>query len=463
MKAWEYELNSLKSAIPQKITENQAEDWFHYVETGTAYDKKLIKDWISFVPGSKSPCRLVVSAIQCMHNKGYDVTEAEQYIDKAMEYALSEDVMELQKITSKVYTALNNAKKIPNNDYDKYQKYSSWDQIEKSVTFPNSIPVDVFSQKFKDDIKVGWLSQFIGGALGTQIEGFTTENIIKVYGEVRDYLRAPETYNDDITYEIAFLEIFSQKGYDVTSEDIGLEWLALCPDGYSAEEVAIRNLRLGFMPPLSGTLNNYYDDWIGVQMRTNVHGMVAPGNPKLAAELSIRDGIVSHTNSGILGGMFNAVLTSLSFVETDTKELLTKTIECIPHDSEFYQVVKFAHNQCLINENWKQAWSNCEKQYEQYNWIHCYPNICAQIIAIYFGNGDFDETAYIIAMAGMDTDCTAGPVLNVLGIMVGIDKIDKKWINPIGTEIKTYLRKYNEFTLDELCDKTILSVQNAIK
>ena len=55
------------------------------------------------------------------------------------------------------------------------------------------------------------MGQLIGGCLGTQIEGYTTEQIRKRFGEVYGYLRRPETYNDDITYEIAYLDGFIEK------------------------------------------------------------------------------------------------------------------------------------------------------------------------------------------------------------------------------------------------------------
>lgn len=89
-----------------------------------------------------------------------------------------------------------------------------------------------------------------------------------------------------ITYEIAYLDGFIEKGYDITPADVAYKWLELISDGYSAEKTAIENLRRGLLPPESGTTNNYFYDWIGAQMRTPLHGMLAPGNPKLAVSLT---------------------------------------------------------------------------------------------------------------------------------------------------------------------------------
>lgn len=249
---------------------------------------------------------------------------------------------------------------------------------------------------------------------------------------------------------------------DVSDQKLFRDWISQVPGSLAPSHLvvaAIRNLRLGIRPPESGMHLNYYSDWIGVQMRTMIHGMLAPGNPKLAAELAVRDGIISHSNSGILGGMFNAVLISLAFVERDIRELLRKTIDCIPKDSEYYQVLLFALKQCEEQKSWREAWRKCEKKYEDYNWIHVYPNVAAQIIALWYGNGDFDKTAEIICMEGKDADCTAAPVLNALGIMFGSAVLDKKWTEPLGTEIHLLLRKYKTISLDKLCEVTVESVR----
>ena len=126
----------------------------------------------------------------------------------------------IQVITAKIYQLLNTAPKDLASDYWKYRDYKTWEEIEEGCVFPEAKEVDVFSEDFAMRIRAGWLSQLVGGAMGTQVEGYLTENIRKVFGEVRDYLRAPETYNDDITYEIAFLDAFRKEGYEIETVDL---------------------------------------------------------------------------------------------------------------------------------------------------------------------------------------------------------------------------------------------------
>ena len=463
MEAWLYERKLTDEAVPPELQENNEEEWMSYVKEGRASDNRLFNDWISSVPGSKAPCDVAVAAIQSMDNRGYDVSEAEQYIEAGLKAAQDKDGASLQVITAKIYAALNRAPKKADNEYDKYTVYLDFAQVAEHVDFPKAASYDVNSPDFYDRVKAGWWGQLIGGCLGTQLEGYTTEKIRERFGEVRGYLRKPETYNDDITYELAYLDMFAKKGYDITPEDVAYAWLELISDGYSAERTALENLRRGIMPPESGRLHNYFSDWIGAQMRTPIHGMLAPADPALAARLAADDSVVSHSNNGMLGGIFNAVMVSLAFTETDMKTLLKKAAAMIPDDSEFYQVAASAIKLCEECSDWESAWHICEERYKKYNWIHAYPNAAAEIIALWYGNKDFEETCYIISMEGQDVDCTAAPVLNVLAVMLGSQALEEKWMKPIGDTILTTMRRMQKLGIDELIELTCDCVRRAVK
>lgn len=454
MKAGKLEYQWITNAYPVDDGESQEVNWLSYVERGSESDNKISKDWSSAVPGSLAPTHIVVAAIQCMKNKGYVVTKAEQLIETGFEALESKDMGKLQITTAQIYNHLNNATKNEDSEYWNYKIYSNWDEISVDCEFPKEEKLILSDNELKDKIKAGWLGKLVGGAVGTQLEGYLTENIQEIYGAVDRYLREPETYNDDITYELVFLDVFRKKGSSVTSIDIAEGWLELIMDGYSAEEIALNNLRRGIMPPESGTLNNYFSDWIGVQMRSAIHGMLAPANPKLAAMLAVKDGIVSHSNSGLIGGIFNAILVSLAYVEDDMKELLKKTINCLPKKSEYYSIALQGLDACKESDSWEEAWYKCSDIMKEYNWIHCYPNVIAEIIALWFGDNDFDKTLMIVSTIGLDSDCNAAPILNAMGIAYGSEIISDEWVKPLGTSIKTIMRRYQEIELNDLYEWT---------
>lgn len=464
MKAWEMAQNIFKSAHPV-IRREEDQTWTDNVDVSCFYDDNLCLDWGSNVPGSGAPEKIMVAAIQALENRGYQVSEeGYRLLDDGLKAHERKDYVKLHQVSALLRKELAKAVKDPMSSYWQYTCYESFEQYEVSVTFPHACEPDIYSERFKSQIRAAWLSQLVGGAMGTMVEGYTHRNLLEAFGEVREYLREPNTYNDDITFELAFLDAFSRKGYEVTSEDIALSWVGLIPCGWSAEELALRNIKNGIFPPESGTHNNPFNEWIGAQMRGDVCGLMAPGNPYLAASLAWKDAEVSHANNGILGEVFNAVMTSLAFSDHDVKSIVRKSIDMIPKDSEYYSVVSFAWDCCHRYEKWQDALAACEEKYKKYNWIHAYPNACCEVIALFYGEGDFEETLHIITMCGIDVDCNAGMIMPVIAIIKGIESIPPKLVHPAFERLDTYMRgRFRSISLDELVDDTLYSIKKAHK
>ena len=455
-KAWEREYKMMCDAVPQVLEEDE-QGWL-FSETIENLDDTLLKmKWKSNVPGSNAPERVIIGAIADVGNMGYNVSEAEKLIDEGLEYYKNNDMLGLNRVTWRIWNILNNAPKIEGHEYFSYAVYDTFEKYKNKINLDLTYDkVDKDSQDFLDRTYYGWLAQIVGGAIGTAIEGYVTEQIEKAFGDVNSYVRTPNTYNDDITYEIAFLAAAARKGRAVTSADIAEEWAALVPFGWSAEEWALKNIKSGIYPPESGYLNNPYREWIGAQMRGAVCGMVAPGNPVLAAEYAYKDGVVSHYNNGVLGEIFNAIMVSLSYVKKDVREIVELAVESyLPHDSEYYGVVKFALNNCKKCSDWRTAWEPVREKYKRYNWIHAYPNAASEVISLWFGNGDFDKTMNISSMIGYDVDCNAAQIATIIGIISKENAMDERWTKPIGDVLKTYLRKYKEISIRSLAQQTV--------
>ncbi len=460
-KAWERAGELYQNAIPVILSEED-QTWTANLETQRFYDQILSLDWSSRVPGSGAPERIMVAAVQALENRGYQASErAYELLEEGICAHEEEDYVRLHKISAELRYELAHAKKDESSPYWDYQSYSSFAQYEKSVQFSDKILIDITKPEFRDKLKAAWLSQMIGAAMGTMVEGYTSQNLYESFGEVYDYLREPNTYNDDITYELAFLDAFRSCGYQVTSKDIALSWAGLVPCGWSAEEIALRNIKSGILPPESGTFHNPFCEWIGAQMKGGICGMVAPGDAYLAAKLAWADAEVAHANNGILGEVFNAVLTALAFTESDIHKLLLDAIQLIPADSEYFSVISFAWNCCKECTDWHEALYRCQKRYKKYNWIHAYPNACCEVIALYYGEGDYAKTLHIVTMCGIDADCNAGMIMHILAIQKGMGIIPKKLIHPAFEELITYMRGTEKLSLEELVDDTLNSIIHA--
>jgi len=97
------------------------------------------------------------------------------------------------------------------------------------------------------------------------------------------------------------------------------------------------------------------------------------------------------------------------------------------------------------------AWTVLDDRFKRYNWIHAYPNIAADLLALWFGKGDFTDTMTLLALAGNDVDCNAGLVGNVLGVM---GDIPDNWVKPIGDLLETYLKGKEKLSIRTLAEET---------
>ncbi|MEG0371413.1 MAG: ADP-ribosylglycohydrolase family protein [Clostridium sp.] len=462
MKAWQYERQLTDNAIPV-VLRDEEQTWEEILGESFREDERIKLLWGSNVPGSFAPERVIIGAIQSMDNMGYEVSVAEKLIEPGLKALKDNNMPDLNKITAMVFYELSKAAKIESHPFWKFKQYESFDEYAKNAKFDTYPKFDVNTTDFQERTYYGWLAQICGGGFGTALEGYTTDKLREAFGEIRGYVRKPNTYNDDITYELAFLKAFEENGFEVSSVDIAHEWVALVPGGWSAEDIALRNIRAGVYPPMSGYFNNPWREWIGAQMRGAICGMVAPGNPYEAARLAFIDGVISHHNNGVLGEIFNAVMVSLSYVETDVRVIIEKAMDAIPSDSEYYNIIKFAYDKCAQHGEWEKAWRECEEKFVEYNWIHAYPNAASEVISLWFGNGSFDETMYISAMTGQDVDCNAAQIATIIGIISMDTELTAKWTQPIGDDLITYVRGMKHMKITELGRWTTECVRKHIK
>ena len=102
------------------------------------------------------------------------------------------------------------------------------------------------------------------------------------------------------------------------------------------------------------------------------------------------------------------------------------------------------------------AWPILEKHFERYNWIHAYPNLAADLLALWYGGGDFTESMALLAKAGYDVDCNGGLVGSVLGVL---KDVPSAWSDPIGDLLETYIKGKERISIRQLADRTILAAR----
>ena len=307
--------------------------------------------------------------------------------------------------------------------------------------------------EYIEKIYAGWLAKIIGIRAGAPIEGWTYERIKDTYGELTGY---PKNYNrfaadDDSNGPLVFLRALEdgRTGFNLTAEAVGEALLNYAPYehgffwwggyGVSTEHTAYLNLRSGIPAPRSGSIEqngSTIGEQIGGQIFIDTWGLVCPGNPELAAKYAAIAASVTHDRNGIYGGVFVASCISYAFDEKNIRAIIQKGLSFIPPDSEYSRVVNAVID---FYDAHPSSWRDCFKYifdnfgYDKYPGnCHIIPNAAVMILALLYGQGNFDSTINICNMCGWDTDCNVGNVATIMGVVCGLEGIDyNKWRTPI--------------------------------
>ncbi|HBT39686.1 MAG: ADP-ribosylation/Crystallin J1 [Thermotoga sp. 50_1627] len=449
MKAWRYEHELRRNAKPDLNWRSEWESMGEY----EIFPKDLVSMfWSSRVPGSGAPECLIAGAIQSVENMGRDVSRAEKLFDEGLKHFEEGELEHLRATTALIFDELSRAPILKDHPYHTFERPLSWKEVSARISHEN---FDVEASRLYDSVLGGWLGQISAASMGTKFEGFFGKQLEFVSREdLTKYVEEEGGYNDDIVYEIVAIEALSRLRKP-SSRQIGLFWLKHIPFGWSAEYIALENLKRGIFPPDSGRFRNPFQEWIGAQMRCMLYGLLRPGKPYEAAQLAHMDSIISHSGNGVYGGMHSAVLTSLAFVFKDPRELVLKSLDYLPERSEFANVLRKTIDWCRSCRTWRQVRDWVEEKFRNYNWIHVYPNVCCVVTALWFGEGKFDETMEIVLKMGFDVDCNAGEVGTILGVMTGSSLIPHRWAEPLKGSVKTYVKGFEKVSIKRLAELTL--------
>ena len=309
---------------------------------------------------------------------------------------------------------------------------------------------------YRERVYAGWVGKCAGVRLGAPVENWTFSQIRDHIGPITKFFPLPAGKifkpDDDTAFPMILIRALEDYGPNVSAEEIGKIWLTYLGDqhgtlwwggyGVSSEHTAYCNLAAGIPAPDSGSAkrNGYaLSEQIGGQIFSDIWGFVYPGEPFKAADLAEKAASVSHDGEGLLGGRFIAALASLAFIESDPESLLQKALETIPPSSSYAQVICAMielHKQ--VSNDWRVAYSHLKTHfgYDAYpGEVPIIPNAGVIALALLYGEGDFSKSICIATEAGWDTDCNAGNVGAIVGVMTGIEAIDDIWRDPMQDEV----------------------------
>ena len=288
--------------------------------------------------------------------------------------------------------------------------------------------------EIKDKITACWIGKNIGGTMGAPFEGSTEFRNITGYTT-----KAGEPLpNDDLDLQIAWLMIAERAGAKALDANVLAHgWKLFITPFWNEYGIAKKNLDIGFMPPLSGEYQN--DLWRnsnGAWIRSEIWACLAPGIPNVAIKYAIMDASVDHgIGEGTYAEMFTAALESYAFICLDIRKNIENALKFIPKDSKVAKTVNRVIEEYDKKTDYEKVRNIVVEMNEDLGWFQAPVNLGFVTIGLLYGEGDFKKTMIYTINCGDDTDCTAGTVGALLGIMYGTKGIPSDWREYIGDRI----------------------------
>ncbi len=270
--------------------------------------------------------------------------------------------------------------------------------------------------------------------------------------------------DDDTDYTVLALHILERRGLDFHTSDVATEWLSHLAYSctYTAERKTYRNLIVGIPPEATATTANPEREFIGARIRADMYGFIAPGKPELAAELAYKDARLSHTKNGVYSAMFMAAMIAWSFVSSDMEEIILIGLSEIPENCRLATAVRDVLDTWKETDEWEIAYEQLNLKYSAYHPVHAINNTVWLVLALLYGQGDFEKTICTAVLCGYDTDCNAANAGAVMGVTYGAQNLPPKWTEPIHDTLYSSLAQWRETRITELARRTARIAQKTL-
>jgi ADP-ribosylglycohydrolase len=276
-----------------------------------------------------------------------------------------------------------------------------------------------------------WLGKSIGGTLGAPDEGRQTVLNVSDYPP----LNGEPLPNDDLDLQLVWLNVLERHGLATDAHVLSRAWLEHVRFPYGEYGYAIRNLRRGFLPPVTGAFDNPFTNGMGSPIRTEIWAIAAMGNPYLAAALAYEDAIVDHAGESIWGSIFFAALETAAFECADPDALLDLALGLIPSSSKLAGAVGSVRADHRAGCDWLEARRHVLERYGNFDDFTDAPqNIAFAVIGWLYG-ADFSDAVLTTVNCGFDTDSSGAMVGALMGILHGASGIPKRWTAPLGERV----------------------------
>lgn len=339
-----------------------------------------------------------------------------------------------------------------------------------SIVLHRQKTITLTKQQLQNKIKGGWAGQTIGVTFGGPYEFRFQGSFIGDYQPLlwyNGYLKKTMTDNpglyDDLYMDLTFVDVFEKSGLNAPLDSFANAYAHAGYMLWHANQAGRYNILHGIKAPMSGNwINNPHADCIDYQIESDFAGLMSPGMPNTASAISDKIGHIMNYGDGWYGGVYIGAMYALAFASNDINYIVSEGLKTVPKQSEFYQCINDVINwHKKYPADWKQTWLEVQKKWA--NDIGCPDgvfspfNIDAKVNAAYvvmgllYGDKDFTKSLEISTRCGQDADCNPSSVGEIVGAVLGYDKIPGYWKMGL-QEAENIDFKYTTMSLNRVYD-----------
>jgi len=310
----------------------------------------------------------------------------------------------------------------------------------------------------------------IGDALGAPVEGWSAEEIRNRHGWVDQFLTEHPVGTDDTEFAMLTARMLVKYGDFLTPNDVYNEWQNLIKSGVMfgggfSEAAAIRNLKQGMRPPLSGICNpEMWSD--GTAMRVAPIGVYCAGDPEKAARFAAVDGAISHAGDGIYSAQAVAAAVAVAMTDSSIDDVIAAGMRYIPQDSWTYRKIQQAVQVGRACESVQEAAVMLHDQVSihSYYWVDVGPEATALAFgALAAARGEYAQSVACAVNCGRDADTIAAIAGGIAGALNGMAAIPQDWVDRVGAVNGKCIGSLAGTDIRDIADELTAAITEKIK